>query len=165
MFIWICHTDGRVTGAERWSKCGNWMMVCRWWLLFPEPLATGPSPVGWLKAVRGVFLSLTVYFCLSFSLSLYPSSFLSFLLLPPHPPRFPLEFLWKRLIGAGKENKGGKKAPKHQGFGWSNLIQSGVSDKYCRNNFCHVFLSPRREEDNISPPSMCNVYHNSVSSV
>lgn len=37
---------GRVTGAESRSKCGHWMMVCRWWLLFPEPLATGPSPVG-----------------------------------------------------------------------------------------------------------------------
>lgn len=92
---------GWVTGAESRSKC-------RWFadddFFFQNPVATGTSPVGWLKAATGLFLSSSLPFLFLLSLSI---SLLLSLFLPPSPhPGLPLQLLWKgliRLIG-GKEN-------------------------------------------------------------
>ena len=108
VYLSLSHWRHGVTGAESRSKCGHWMMVCRWWLLFPEP--TGPSPVGWLEAVTGLRLLLSRFLSLSLSASPFPS--LCIHLSPPSASQAPTSLegpnrtqSWKGKYGLGGKEK------------------------------------------------------------
>ncbi len=143
----------RVTGAESGSKFGHWMMVCRWWLLFPEAVATGPSPVGWLKAETGLFLLLySVYFFLSgFP---FPSRCIH-----PNPSLLPSSLEGPTVTGLKTEKeirfrreKKDLLPPKNHGFGLSNMIQSYPVSVINTVGTTSVMCFSHQGEKNISPP-------------